>query len=486
MKFSNPLRVLAIALPWFAALCVAGWLFTIRYPASGVIHFSGAFDGSSPWLHGFEPGERVTSPGKQPDGWTGQRIFDQPVYSSARVPGVFDQVRVDFELRSLRQPLIELGVLRDPESFSFEMQPLWSEALSSGWREATVGDIHGYVLETEPDDALLTSDLNRIMTWHATTTPPEWNDEPRALHGYEVSLRGQHDFHVIPVNGSIHFEFLLQDVNRSREGKNIAAFRLTKGDELIWTGAGTVSGIADDRPSAVFSRVVDVPNLDPGVYRLSFAADDDLFIREIKTTARHWVIGPRLYFGDEVGFHATGTPALAWTNSLHIVADTVHAEGLQIVAFGSSTADLRETHASYALARDPAEQIGSVRFSAPKGNVRLIADGYFALEESALFLPNPRRLTAESRPKEEGIVAVITPYLKPKTLSQGWYKASASFRMMGDPDTIKFSLAAPGIRSRSGAIDIRDFTISYTRPALSWKEWVQSVRREIISAWKRL
>ncbi|PIP60531.1 hypothetical protein COX00_02770 [Candidatus Uhrbacteria bacterium CG22_combo_CG10-13_8_21_14_all_47_17] len=486
MKSLSSLRVIAIALPWLAALCVAGWLFTIHYPASGIIHFSGTFDGSSPWLHAFEPGERVNSPGPQSDGWVGQRIFDQPVYNSARVPGAFDDVQIALELRSLRQPLVELGMLRDPETFSFEMQPLWSEALSSGWREVTTEGLHGYVLENQPDSALFSSDLNQIMTWDATTTPPAWNDEPRALHGYDVSLRGQHDFHIIPVNGSIHFEFLLQDMNRSREGKNIAAFRLTKGDELIWTGAGTVSGITDNRPSIVFSRTIDVQNLDPGVYHLSFVADDDLFIREIKTTARHWVIGPRLYFGDEVGFHTTSTPSLAWSNSLHIVADTFHTEGLQTISFGSNTAQLRETHTPYALARDPEEQSGAVRFSAPKGNVRLIADGYFALEESALFLPSPRRLTAESHPKEEGIIAVITPYKQPQELFDGWYRANANYQIIGDPDTLKFSLAAPGIASRSGAIDIRSFSLTYERPALSWKEWLQSVRREISSAWRRL
>ena len=486
MKLSNSLRIIVIALPWLAALCVAGWLFTIHYPASGVIHFAGAFDGKSPWLHAFEPGERVASPGPQSDGWVGQRIFDQPVYNSARVPGAFDRVQIALEIRSLRQPLIELGLLRDPETFSFEMHPLWSEALFSGWREVTIGGLHGYVLENQPDSALLSSDLNQIMTWDATTTPPVWNDEPMALRGYDVSLRGQHDFHIIPVNGSIHFEFLLQDMNRSREGKNIAAFRLTKGDELIWTGAGTVSGITDNRPSIVFSRTIDVQNLDPGVYHLSFVTDDDLFIREIKTTARHWVIGPRIYFGDKVGFRATSTPSLAWSNSLHIVADTFHAEGLQTISFGSNTAQLRETHTPYVLERDPKEQSGAVRFSAPKGNVRLIADGYFALEESALFLPSPRRLTAESHPKEEGIIAIITPYEQPQALSDGWYQAKANYQILGDPDTLKFSLAVPGVASRSGAIDVRAFSLAYERPALSWKEWLQSVRREISSAWRRL
>ncbi len=477
------LRFIVLLLPWTAACLVVFWLFLIRYPASGVTTFSFPFDGRSLWFTPFQPGERVTSPGVQPDGWTGQRILFEPVYGSSRLPGPYDTLKVSLEIRPLQARLSELGILRDEEAFAFEMKPLWSEALQSGWHAVEVGGQRGLVRDGVADDALLSTDSERLMVWHATSTNPALVDSSGTWTTHEVTLRGAHDFHVVPVNGEIRFSFLLQDVNRSREGKNLVAFRLTKGDELLWSDAVSASGVSDRTMGTPFTHDIRVSDLAPGVYKLSFAADNDLFIRSLTTNAKRWVIGPRIYFGDRVGFRATSTAALVWTNSLHAVVDTFHPEGRQTVSLGSNMVYLKQTHVPYALDRKVDERLSPVEFRAPQGNVRFIGDGYVALSRENLFLPYPRRFTYQSDPTQEGIQAILTPYLLAKPLPDGWWQVEARFDHL-PTDSIKYSLGLPGTTENNGALDIRHVELEYVRDPNGG--WLAVLRRELSAIKKRL
>jgi hypothetical protein len=278
----------------------------------------------------------------------------------------------------------------------------------------------------------------------------------------------------------------LQDVNRNREGKNTAVFRLTKDDEVLSTDAVSVSGSSDTSPSAVFSQTVSAEALAPGVYRLSFLADDDFFIRSISTDAKHWVIGPRLYIGDTSGFAGAGLPASIWSNSLHVSVDTFHDDSLQTVSLGSATVTIAATHVSYPLARAPDEGQGLREVKIQKGSVRMLGDGFFALDRDAAFFPRPRRLTPEADPAAEGIVAVLTPYIPATDLGDGWWHVEASWNIASATDALKFSLGLPGIVTRNGAFDIRRMTLTYRRPPIGFSELLSQLRRELSAAWHRL
>ncbi len=475
-------------IPWMIAIFVLIYVLGLRFPLDGTVQFSHAFDGSGIWFTPFEPGERVTSPGAQDEGWRGQRILDEPVYASARWPGVYDDLSLSFEMKTVRQPLVEIGLLRDEATRAFEMKPLWSDTLMSDeWREVEIEGMHGFVRADLPDEALLETRPEYLMTWLASTTKRQPGDTGEAaVKRYEVSFRGTHHFHALPINDELFFKFELQDVNRNREGKNTAAMRVTCDDEIIWTSAGSVSGLNDARPSDIFTEEIRLTDLEPCAYRISFLADNDFFIREIQTTAKHWVIGPEIFFGDRVGYRTTSTPAIAWTNSQHAVATAVHHEGLQDLLFGREIISLRETHNTYAMKRHAEERGGKIRLEAPEGNIRLIGDGYFSLAEEALFYPGPRRLTSESNPAEEGIRAILTSYTKPRKQSQDFWQATVDFELPQDKDKLQFSLAAPGIDRSNGAVDIRHVELLYARPALSLREWFVRVKREISLALKRI
>lgn len=474
-------------LPWAACLIIVGWLLIQHFPLDGVVHMRFAMDGNSPWLDPFLPAERVSSPGLQPDGWIGQRIFMDPVYASLRVPGVFDRVRLEFDMHASEQPLVDIGMLRDEATFGFESKPLWSRLLQTGWRQVHLGDRQGYVRETLPDSALLTQDSSKILLWHATHTSAELMDIQEVPQAIPVSLRGSHDFWIVPVQGRIMFRFLIQDMNRTREaGKgNSAVFRVTRGDELIASEAIGLGGWFDNRSNQVVEKTVTLDHLSPGVYRLAFLADDDVFIRSIETRARHWVIGPRLYLGDTTGFTGSEITSVI-TNSYHVVAQTFHASAKQRIVFGKNSIDVYRTHTPFAF--DKAKDDGSVPIwlQTPKADMRYIGDGFFAFDPAQLFLPMPRRFTDASDPLTEGIDAILTSYERPTVLNDGWVRVRVEFALPIPHEREKISFTAPGLFARGGAIDVRDVGIEYQRSPFTFAEMGDILFREMHAAWKRI
>jgi hypothetical protein len=485
MRIPRWLAYVAYLLPWLGVAALAFWLLTLRFPLDGQTRLIAALDGRSPWFDPFLPGDRVTTPGTQEGGWIGQRIFNDPVYTSARIPGVYDEVTLEMEARTTRQPLLEFGIQRDPARFDFDLQPAWSEQLAHGWRPVKVGDVEGYVRQSATDRALVDSPLEQTLVWYASTTVPAVMDTSSTEQVIVASLRGALDFYVIPVNGEIAFTFQLQDVNRSR-GSNTAAFRLTKDDETVWTEAVGTGGSQETRMNSAFEKVVRIRDLGPGVYRLQFLADDDLFIRKITTKLAHWVIGPRVYFADAVGYATSTPPGRVYTNSRHLSLQTFHKEGLQTVTFGSSGVTLAKTHDVYPLSRSRRDA-GTLLVSAPKGDVRMVGDGYFAFTPETLFYPKPRRFTDRANLDEEGIQAVITQYRPPQLLPDGWFRFRLPIQIPPQSDRLRFALSMPGILVRQGYVDVRSVELAYRRPPLrSLADWWKYVRQELVNAWHRL
>lgn len=466
-------------IPWLLACAGLVWFLSVRFPPSGIATFGFAVDGSSPWMDRFLPGERAYEPQAWPDGWTGQRIIADPVYASLRVPGLFDSVDVALDVRPTRQPLIEMGIVRSLDPYAVEMHPVWSEALARGWREVTVSGVHGYVRADRPDRDLVEASFDKLMTWYSTTTLPALQDVPVPLQATRISLRGSHDISFIPTSDPMTFTFTLQEVNRSRGG-DIVAFRLTRGDELIATEAIGSSGIFERKMGTPFQKNLSFGRLVPGIYKLSLIMDDDVFIRSIGTNARHWVFGPRLYAGDEVGY-STSTPALTvWTNSQHLALETHHVEGRGPVSLGGSMVRIAKTHTPYALNRAATERATDVLLRAPQGDVRIVGDGYIALTKDALFYPQPRRLTDASDPLAEGVFAIRTPYRAPGAATDGsWFRIQSRFTLDPLEPRPKLVIATPGMFPRDGALDVRAGELRYVRPIASWQDWLLWVRREV-------
>jgi len=473
-------------LPWLFGLAGIVWLLVLRFPPSGTVEFDVPFDGRSAWVDPFLPSERVTPPGEQEGGWRGQRIMGDPVYASVRIPGAYDEVGISVEFKPVRQPLIELGVQRTSDPMSYEFSPIWFAPLNDGeWVNAASADRVGYIRSGSPSSLLSTADSEQMLAWHASATMPLLNDPPATgQKTTRLSLRGAHDFWAVPASGTIAFAFEFQDANRSRGGNAIIVRVMRDGEEIRSDAVGA-GGSRDATMGRVFTKEVRIEHAKPGVYRIQVIMDDDVFIRSISTPCAHWVVGPRLVFGDLVGYSTSTPPGIAWSNSRHLVLETFHNEGLQRVTFGSSGATLSRTHEQATLERT---DVGSApqALVAPKGDVRIVGDGWFAFSVDAFFAPEPRRVTVNTDPVREGAKAVLTPYVRPQPLGDGWYRAA--IRVSLDPafDRVRMALSAPGISSHSGSVDIRRVTLSYARPSMTGRTWFRVIRQEIVNAWRRV
>lgn len=485
MKRQAIMRTLYI-IPWLVAVLAIGWLLLQRFPPSGIITFHVPFNGSSAWMDPFLPAERTTSPGVQQGGWTGQRILQDPVYSAAKRPGVFEELELVVEFRPVRQPLVEIGILRDEATLSFEFEPVWFEPLESDdWRSASYGGRNGYVRDGASDGLLASSNYQRLISWHATATPITMCDqETEASQKTDVSLRGSHDIWALPAGNRLRFSFAFQDSNR-KEGRDTVVIHVLHDERIIYTDAVGIGGSKDARMEDVVHKNVDLRDVHPGVYRIQVLAEDDVFIRSIATPTRRWVIGPRLSFGDLVGYRDGVQPGIAWSNSRHLVLTTFHAEGLQTVIFGDDSVKLTKTHEPFRLDRTDDDPLPK-KLTAPLGDVRIVGDGWFAFRPESFFTPQPRRVTDSTDLDLESVDAVLTPYVRPEPLEDGWYRGIVRFDLDPSRDHARFAISAPGIETRAGAVDIRSVTLTYRRPPLNASEWWRIVKRELVNAWKRM
>jgi len=483
VKFPKPLAYVLFSLPWAAAVLAFAWIVIQRFPPSGVFIAESTMDGQSPWVLPFLPAERASTPGLQPDGWVGQRIIDDPVYFNALVPGPYETVDVTVEFRPIGQPLLELGMIHDAAGKDLEMRPLFFAGLqSAAWRAGASDGKQGYVREGVPAARLADADPQGLAVWGASSTPIAVRDQAGTESVQALSLRGSHDFYFVPTD-EFKVAFRLQAANRQK-GNDLAAFRVFCGEEEVRQEAFTASGSQDERMGKQFEHAIHIKPAKDCVYRVSFKASDDVFIRSVRTPSRRWVIGPRLVFGDTVGFATTTYEGLVWTNSRHIVAETFHKEGLQEISFGPLKPKIKKTHTLVRADRTDDQRVVTLR--APNGDVRFIGDGYFALSPEAFFEPKPRRLTDGTDLGAEHIDAVLTDYSKPEDIGGGWLRSTFRFSLNPTLDRLRFVLSSPGVVARSGAVDVRDVSLEYRRQTAGYRDWANILRQELANAWRRL
>lgn len=477
------LVVSAFTLSTLGSLAVVMYIAHDYAPANGERAFAFAFDGSSPWMSPFSPGTRVTTAGLQDDGWVGQRVLQDPVYASVRLPGEYERVQVSMDIRPHGNALAELG-LRQSESAGFDMRPLWSAPLQHGWEEKTLSDgSSGYARVGDTFD-VATLSADSVLLWQASSTPLTLADREAQPRSFEVALRGAHEFSLVPVDGTVEMTFTLQDMNRRRDRGTIV-LSLSRDGELLASEAFSLAGSQDTRPSIPFERTFLRSGLEPGVYKLTLQSDDDIFVRRIASPNRHWVIGSRLVSGDQVGYATSTLATRVWTNARHVRAQTFHQEGLGEIQFGATTGVLRETHQEYALDRAPSDTAHVVELSAPHGDVRLIGDGYYALAPELFFAPSARKLSESSDLDAEGIRLVKTSYTHPVDVGDGWYRVSATYDLQVPSGYVTLALAVPGSNEDREGFDIRAGELVFERSVSDRRQRLYDGLRDIYRGVRR-
>ena len=472
------------AIPWIGVLLILCSLFLVRFPPSGVFTTSSDFSSDHPWIRTFLPATRVTTAGVQADGWTGQRILEDPVYLNVQTPGPYESADIELEMRPVLQPMVQFGIERSLNEF--ELVPVYfSELQSPSWTHVQSSAFTGYLSASTSASAIGSIPFSQLAIWNASATMPLLQDPVGVGSETWVSLRGSHDIWVIPTANGADLTIRFQSVNRSKASDSVVV-RMFYGDEQVADDVFPLNGSRDQGMGTELVRTFHFPTKKPGVYRFSFRMSDDVFIRSIQTMNSHWVIGPRLYLGDVVGY-ATTTHVLNWvTDSRHVLAETFHAEGVQTLSLGAKAQDVSKTHVEYRLDRQGMGE-PRVSFIAPKGDIRMVGDGFFAVDDAHYFSAQPRHLDDLTELASEGITALYTPYERPLDLGDGWVRSKIHLALNPRTPTMRLILSAPGLIHRAGAsVDVRRVKVTFHRPAQSWKDWFVTFRTEASLAWHRL
>lgn len=407
-------------------------------------------------------------------------ISAEPVYIDLSPPFVFDSVSVALSYENPEHDPVELAALASTADDIFERriveQPLldtlpWKRIAGGRYTLAQRTPLYASVdefLRTPPprsDFAMLGAESSFLPPFRIENYSPL--TERREL---EVSLRGRHELLTYVKNEPLDIAFVVQDMNRE-EGGDPVQIVVRRGDD-----DSTVSKIdflddgntaPDQKSSPLRTLPVIVPSPAEGFYRISFASNDDVFIRKIVTRQRKLSFESGVYLGDRVGYSDQNPTVVLHATGAHLEAVTHHTEGLQSLSVGTEVLTLIEPH-SRVIRTVPA---GEVVVTAPKGDVVMGIDGVMAFSSDELFDPLPVRISALTTVKDldaRKIDYLLAAY-EPPVVKDGVTTAVVEYDLHRLDRThdgaYRFAISLPALSSTGHDFRIRSIRAAFSRPA---------------------
>lgn len=403
--------------------------------------------------------------------YQGENVYamtGDPSYFTVRLPKTrYDYVTVGVEYLPLNQSTFEIGPEAAPGAQSFDLKPLYQEALEKiTWPVRKVED--GFVYErpgTGPDHS-----RNKVATYAYEYALP-YRDPAyvpsQELRTYEVDLRGSHRLKTYVKNESLNIDFTFTDMNREIGRDDIVITVRDENGRMVKELRQDDDGNENmDQGVTRYDISLQVNDLPEGVYEISIDTNSDLFIRTIETSLSRFVFLNRLYVGDNVGWRNTPARTDYYGNGQAYTLLTLHNEGLQTVYFDDASVPLEKTHTNTQFVLEKPKS--SLRIRIPQGDVSVVGDGVFALTADTFFAPDPRVVGALTDIERLGVDAVYASYERQG--GDGWRYGAQTFNASEWWDlgytSVRFALAAPSIVVKEGAIYIKRITVEFEKPRI--------------------
>lgn len=478
-------RIFLIAIP----VILIVWLFSKDLVVSGQIEAVYNFDELSPFITTLRPQSRVEEPISDDQGNYWQQIKDEPVYFDVRLPRHFDKAEVTINYKNLDQSVFELGVLADKKNWIFDLKPVFNITL-----DKLFADKLNWSRLQENSIVLFQKDQRYQKIEEFLNNPP--SPEKVASYNYKLenkfilpnyfvrnkgieinkSLRGSHRLLTYIKNETLDFNFLIQDVNRhlGEDYLNIAVYD-DSGDLLQTKFLKDDGNITDDgKLSEVKEININIPNLTEGLYRIELQANnDDIFIRQIKTSQYLLVFENLIYLADNVGYSdkyidERKNPTKLYSNGFRFIAFTPHKEGIQSIGVGDEVLRILETHKD----SEVVTEFGNKYIVVPRNDVKLTTQGLFSFTADSFFDPIPSSLKYGQSFDEKKVKYVIANYQPPDTLSGG-QKKTVVFddlkKYYTEDDKLHFVLSLPAMQEGDEGILIDQIRVELTRQPSSIK-----------------
>ena len=493
-KFFNNLykisRVVIIILPFI----ILGWLIKKDLVLSGHLEFVYDFSQDSPAITNLFPANRLSAVNFVKDSnqyW--QQINQEPVYFEARLPQKFDTATVEVVYQNQNQPLIQLGLRTLGEGdWNYDFKALENQLLDElDWFK--ISDEQGTIWQKQKKYLNREQFMVAVPGLKNLAAYDYQLDRKFFLPNYRPSteervltkaLRGSHSFYTYLKNETLDFTFIVQDINRTLGPDMFSVEVYNEDNKKVYDARLKDDGTVNNFDGATVKRdlAVKVAGLPEGVYRLELKAEDDIFIREIRTKQQYLTFINRLYLSDNPEYQdgfldLNYQPTAVYSNIPRLGFYTSHPQGLQTIGVNNKqSVELKSTHQNYFIT---AQSLPAYIYS-PKNDLKIFGRGLMAFSQGMFF--NPEIYSLRDLTLTPDIENIISAYQTPQAVGNNWKKGRVVFDLQNAQiinRKLRFGISAPEMNSASDVIPLKSIKVIFDKQPMNKGELIQKIIKYI-------
>ncbi|MBI2410435.1 MAG: hypothetical protein HYV32_00870 [Candidatus Kerfeldbacteria bacterium] len=479
---------LAKGIIFFIPIVISVWMAVQYFAVSGNLSIGTNFSSASPFISEWYPQNRAGDREQNlRTGDTYQQLVGEPDYIDVAVPRSYDSVDVTVDYNNDEQPLIEFGLITNPEPWSVNLQAFESTVIDEALKTWDRIDTDGVTLlqRTKQFNSLdefrnaMPSDKG-VGTYryqlYPTFIDPTYTPSDASLD-IDRYFRGAHEFVAYVKNETLHITFDFADMNREFNADPVKIEVYDKGqliDEKLLSDDGDVT--ASGVNTAVRSLTVDIPNLAEGAYTLKVVVDNDMVTTHIHSDQEKFVAHNQVYIINNEEYripfpemNLDGTTVA--TNATEFIAKTDHNTGVQTMTIDDEPLDINTVHefASW-QAENATANTNTVRTVVmPKNDLLFITHGYMAFTQDSFFDPDYLIQSVDEMSTLDQLDHIVfQDYHSPEVLrrdkTQTVHLDLAG--VAGDRKKLTFILSAPGLDRERYMIQINHIQFDFQREPL--------------------
>lgn len=316
-------------------------------------------------------------------------------------------------------------------------------------------------------------DLDQYAFFHPRNYSPR-----TTMRGLGTDIRGPQTIYAFAANEDIRIAFKKTDMNL-KDGRDPLTVRVRRADSVVsdpnrwlWRREFPDDGLTNHRGTrgqAVTYDIV-IPQVQAGMYVIEFVADDEVLIRDLKTSQQVFSFVNRLYLANGPIFTPGQTfKPLTVTTSIHqLRLWTFHNEGRQVVNVNGGALNIKNIRQPYDLNLKPISSTVNI----PKGDMVIEGPGLITIPPFILPQPMGTSVSLTNELNLEPYDYLLAPYIPQPS-------EAVVFRYVFPTDTLnikdkalKFSLRAAGLRQSDGQLALQRLRVTFDRGPFPWdKIW---------------
>ncbi len=436
-------------------------LLYLKIVPSGQINYSrtwprGLASGKG-FIYNFKPGERmdITDPSLL-------KMIGDPLYFSLSTPRAFSTAKVTITYQdslASSTPIIELGVLKDPVTGSYELKPVENkiiDQIASLWLKVpALENNNSQILLLQKNDSYpnLESFLEDLNSRNLRDCPngPEsclaiynYNfvsnyqpNEPVAIsiYTFDHPVRGAHQLYLYLPAGQHVLSLSAVDLNLDTEPDPIIVKLSQDGREVA---SHTLLDDREELNGIVSHQLnIEVPVFSQGnLFKLDLRASDDIVISSLTFPTDRFVFINRIWpVSGKENFQV-------FTDASHLQIKTFNPASLGTISYGGNEHEIDQTYKQINLFSDQAVS----EIIIPQDDIIIETNGVFSLTKQGIFNPTIPKIDRFFKLSSE-VKYVLANYQRPSNYDN--VKQSSAELTLADADRqdgkYTFLISVPGL-----------------------------------------